>query len=127
MTAEQIVDEFIRLILQKDLDGALALCTDDLEYDNVPMEALHGRDAARAFLSALVTDDVEIDWVVHRQVASATTVLNERTDSFVFGGGAIRIDLPVAGVFEVRDGRIALWRDYFDLRTFEQQMAGGAS
>jgi limonene-1,2-epoxide hydrolase len=25
--------------------------------------------------------------------------------------------LPVMGVFEVRDGRIAAWRDYFDLAT----------
>jgi limonene-1,2-epoxide hydrolase len=22
--------------------------------------------------------------------------------------------LPVAGVFEIRDGKISLWRDYFD-------------
>ena len=28
-----------------------------------------------------------------------------------------RIELPVMGVFEVRDGRIAVWRDYFDLAT----------
>lgn len=125
MTPENVVDEFIRLILQKDLDGALALCTDDLEYDNVPMETLHGRDAAKAFLEAMAGPDVGIDWVVHKQVAAGDVVMNERTDSFRFG--EIAVDLPVAGVFVVRDGRIALWRDYFDLRTFEQQMAGGAS
>lgn len=123
MTPEQIVDEFIRLILAKDLDGALALCTDDLEYDNVPMPTLHGKDAARGFLEPMIGEGVEVSWVVHRQVAAGDLVLNERTDSFQFGD--IHIDLPVAGVFQVRDGRIALWRDYFDLRTFEQQMAGG--
>lgn len=125
MTPEQTVDEFIRLILRKDLDGALALCTDDLEYDNVPMETLHGREAARAFLSTIVNDGVEVDWVVHRQAAAGEVVMNERTDSFRFGD--VKVDLPVAGVFVVRDGRIALWRDYFDLRTFEQQMAGGTA
>lgn len=132
MTPEQTVDEFIRRILAKDLDGALELCAEDLEYDNVPMETLHGKDAARAFLEPMLGDEVGVSWVIHRQVAAGDgaaggsgTVLNERTDSFQFGD--IHIDLPVAGVFEVRDGRITLWRDYFDLRTFETQMAGGAA
>ena len=26
------------------------------------------------------------------------------------------------GVFELRDGKIAAWRDYWDLRQFEQQL-----
>ena len=124
MTPEETVNEFIRLILAKDLDGALELCTDDLEYDNVPMDTLHGKDAARGFLAPMLGDDVGVDWTVHHQLAAGDLVMNERTDSFQFG--AIHIDLPVAGIFKVRDGRIALWRDYFDLRTFEQQMAGGA-
>jgi limonene-1,2-epoxide hydrolase len=37
----------------------------------------------------------------------------------------MRVELPVAGLFRVRDGAITLWRDYFDMRTFETQMAGG--
>ncbi|SVE40129.1 uncharacterized protein METZ01_LOCUS492983, partial [marine metagenome] len=28
-------------------------------------------------------------------------------------------------VFELVDGKIAFWRDYFDLTTFQKQMAGG--
>jgi limonene-1,2-epoxide hydrolase len=27
------------------------------------------------------------------------------------------VELPVTGVFEVRDGRITYWRDYFDAQT----------
>jgi limonene-1,2-epoxide hydrolase len=50
---------------------------------------------------------------VHRQVASDTTVLNERTDRFGVKGKWSGVD--VAGVFEVRDGKITLWRDYFDM------------
>jgi limonene-1,2-epoxide hydrolase len=50
---------------------------------------------------------------VHRQVANGTTVLNERTDRF--GKGGTWVSVAVAGVFEVRDGRITLWRDYFDM------------
>ena len=35
--------------------------------------------------------------------------------------GGKDIALPVAGVFEVRDGKIAAWRDYFDLATWQRQ------
>ena len=61
------------------------------------------------------------EWVVHREVASDDLVMNERTDRFLVNGNWI--ELPVAGVFELRDGRIALWRDYFDLETIMKQMA----
>jgi limonene-1,2-epoxide hydrolase len=30
----------------------------------------------------------------------------------------------VTGVWEVIDGRITLWRDYFDLQSYRQQMSG---
>jgi limonene-1,2-epoxide hydrolase len=124
MSTEEIVDRFIATITGGDLEGALALCTDDLEYDNVPMPTLHGIEAARGFLAGMLGEGVRTEWTVHRQVAAGDTVLNERTDEFWFGD--VHIALPVAGVFVVRDGKIALWRDYFDLRTFETQMAGEA-
>jgi limonene-1,2-epoxide hydrolase len=31
------------------------------------------------------------------------------------------IALPVAGVFEIRNGKIAAWRDYFDMQTWLKQ------
>jgi limonene-1,2-epoxide hydrolase len=124
MTPAETVDEFIRRITSDDLEGALELCADDIEYDNVPMPTLHGKDAAREFLSQMTGEGVRIAWTVHRQATDGDVVLNERTDEFWFG--EVHIALPVAGVFEVHDGRITLWRDYFDLRTFETQMAGGA-
>ena len=123
MNADETVTEFIRRVNAHDLEGALSLCADGLEYDNVPMETLHGKDAARSFLAPLVGGGAAVDWVVHQQVASDDLVMNERTDGSRFG--EVRIELPVAGLFRVRDGVISLWRDYFDMRTFETQMSGG--
>lgn len=40
--------------------------------------------------------------------------MNERTDVMRRQDGG-EIELPVMGVFEVRDGRISAWRDYFDM------------
>jgi len=47
-------------------------------------------------------------------------VLNERDDRlFIHGRWA---SLPVAGIFEIVDGRIVLWRDYFDRATLFEAM-----
>jgi len=50
-------------------------------------------------------------------------VFTERVDRFQMGDK--KVELPVAGVFEVRDGKIAAWRDYFDMPTWTRQTGGG--
>ncbi len=121
MTAEEIVNEFIARVVRMDLDGACELVTDDVEYDNVPMGKVYGPDGIKSILEPMVGSLDAVEWIVHRQVASDTVVLNERTDRF--GKDGKWIDLPVAGVFEVHDGRITLWRDYFDMTTMATQLA----
>ena len=121
MTPAATVDEFIRRVVSLDLDGAVELVADDLEYDNVPIGKVHGPQAMRDFLAAMVNGVDEIQFVTHRQVAEGRLVLNERTDRFRIGERWL--DLPVAGVFQVdEDGRIVLWRDYFDNATFVDQL-----
>jgi len=48
-------------------------------------------------------------------------VFNERLDRFLIDGRWIEI--AVTGVWEVHDGVISLWRDYFDLAAFQRQMS----
>ena len=50
--------------------------------------------------------------VLH-QVASDDVVMNERLDSITLNGKPV--ELPIMGVFEIEDGRIKAWREYFDL------------
>ena len=38
--------------------------------------------------------------------------------------GEKSVDLPCTGVFTIRDGKIASWRDYFDRATFSRAMQG---
>ena len=112
----------MRRLVAGDHAGAGELVADDLEYDNVPIGKNVGRDALLAFL-AMMTDGVdELVFETHRQITSGNVVMNERTDKFRVG--TQWITLPVAGVFEIdADGRIALWRDYFDYATMQKQMA----
>ena len=116
------VDEFIRRVVSLDLDGACELVSDDLEYDNVPVGKNIGPAGLKTFLGMMMGGVVaEVQFVIHRQTASGNTVMNERTDRFRIGEEWI--DLPVAGVFEVNaDGKICLWRDYFDMAMFTNEM-----
>src|ERR1700712_209059 len=116
MGAEDVVNEFMARVVRMDLDGACELVSDDVEYDNVPMGKVYGPDGIKSVLGQMVGMLDEVDWVIHRQVAAGSLVMNERTDRFGMNGKWM--ELPVAGVFEVRDDRIVLWRDYFDMTTF---------
>jgi limonene-1,2-epoxide hydrolase len=115
VTPLETVNTFLAAAAKRDYDAALPLLTDDVEYHNMPIEPVHGRDAVKQQLEFLLSQTADSEWVVHREVASGDTVMNERTDRFLVNG--TWIDLPVAGVFVVRGGGIAVWHDYFDLQT----------
>lgn len=105
-----------------DLDGACELVTDDVEYDNVPMGKNHGPEGIRETLGPMVDALDEVEWIIHNETASGNLVMNERSDRFRLGDKWM--SLPVAGVFELNDdGKITLWRDYFDVGTFNAEMA----
>ena len=120
MTPMETVREFLARVCRSDLDGACELVSDDVEYDNVPMGKQFGPQGIKDLLGPMVASEngmEEVDWVIHREAATGNIVINERTDRFKVNG--TWIELPVCGVFEVTtDGKIHLWRDYFDLATF---------
>ena len=100
--------------------AACALVTEDIEYDNVPIGKVHGPDGVRSVLSGGVTAAAEqIEWVVLNQVSEGDVVMNERVDRFLVDG--TWVEIPIAAVFRVRDGKVSLWRDYFDLESYRRQ------
>ena len=56
------------------------------------------------------------------QAEAGNLVMNERIDYLTIGGKTVA--LPVAGVFEIENGKIKAWRDYFDAVTVNQALAG---
>ena len=122
MNAEQVVNAFMAAFDRKDLDGALALVTDDCYYDNVPLGDMCGREKMREFLAPIVAGNEPVQFEVLRQAAGDKVVMNERIDRFVMNGKPVA--LPVSGVFEVVDGKISFWRDYFDKGMFMKALKG---
>jgi limonene-1,2-epoxide hydrolase len=124
MTPDETVTAFIHAIEAKDLDAALSLADQGIVYDNVPMAAVTGVEATRTLLESFVAGSDEIEWVIHQQVSTGDVVMNERTDRF--RTGETWMEIPVAGVWVVTDGRITLWRDYFDMQGLMAQMTAAS-
>ncbi len=103
-----------------DLDALLAFFTDDAVYHNMPIDPVRGVDQIRSTIEGFTAGVDSIEFRVDAIAADGGTVLTERVDVFVFP--TARIELPVMGTFEVADGRITAWRDYFDLNQFMSQM-----
>jgi len=119
-TPDEVVRGFIAACASRDVDEAVAVLTDDVEYDNVPIGKVFGPAAVRAALTGdIFAAAADCEWVIVRQVSTGPVVMNERIDRFRIGDRWLEI--PVVGIFELDDGRIRLWRDYFDLGGYRQQ------
>ena len=122
-TAIEIVRRFCAVWSNVDPDEIAEFFTDDAVYHNIPMDPITGRDAIKSFIAGFAGGAEQIDFRVRNIVADGDVVLTERVDVFVMPNG--KVELPVMGTFEVRDGKISAWRDYFDLKQFMDQMANG--
>jgi len=120
-TSYEVVERFCEAWKHHNLDEIMAFFTDDAEYHNVPTgPGAKGTAAIKGVINTFWPMAKSIEFKVLRAAANGNTVMNERLDIFDLGGK--KIELPVAGVFEVRGGKIALWRDYFDLAMWTKQM-----
>jgi len=98
--------------------------TDDAVYHNIPVDPAVGHDAILALLNMFMGAIDRLEFQVRNIAATGDTVLTERVDVFHLPNG--KIELPVMGTFEVRDGKIAAWRDYFDLNQYMSQLQGAS-
>lgn len=117
--AERVVRDFCAAWSRRDADELLAFFTEDAVYHNMPMAPVTGRDAIRQVFELFLPPSERIDWEIRHLACAGTIVLTERVDRFVMAGRVV--ELPVAGIFELRGDRIAAWRDYFDMQTWIRQ------
>lgn len=111
----QVVDAFFDAFATMDFDAALTYLADDVEYTNIPMGTVRGHVGVREVLEPFFAPIHENEFITVRGAADGTVVFLERLDRHRLDHGWR--ELPVNSVFEVRDGKITVWRDYFDLAT----------
>jgi limonene-1,2-epoxide hydrolase len=108
-----VVEAFLGAFEAKDFDRVVALLADDVVYQNVPFPADRGKPAVIRTLKMFEKVVTKFEVRMKNIAAQGGTVLTERVD--VLSGPLLYLDIKVCGTFEVRDGKIVLWRDYFDL------------
>lgn len=106
-----VVERFLDL-LRSDTDAAADLLAAEVIYENKGMSTMRGRERVRGFFDLANRFDTGFEVYVHAISTDGSTVMTERTD--VLRWGRMRVQFWVCGRFDVADGRIAVWRDYFD-------------
>jgi limonene-1,2-epoxide hydrolase len=119
---EQVVRDFLGAWSRLDPSELAAYFTEDGCYHNVPTGPVSGREQVEAFIRAFTATWTETDWEIISIGAVGDRVYAERIDRTRTTQGDV--DLPCLGVFEMADGKIREWRDYFDLNTYMQAMKG---
>jgi limonene-1,2-epoxide hydrolase len=118
--SEKVVRDFLGSWEARNLETICSGFADDAVYHNVPVAPIEGiagiRGIFEAFLGAFA--DAKLDIVT--LAAEPGRVLVERVDYFTMNDGR-KVVLPVTGVFEVKNGKITRFSDYFDLADFETQ------
>ncbi len=123
MTNSQLVLDFIGAWEARDVEAILGMMAPDVVYHNIPMPPMTGHAAVRQFIGPFLAMSKRVEWQVHAIAETAQgVVLTERTDIFELANGKT-VTLPVMGAFEIADGKIIRWRDYFDMAQFQGQMA----
>jgi len=113
---EQIIREFIASWSRLDADELASYFATDGTYHNIPSAAVQGRDSIQQFISGFIRPWESTEWEIVSLLAEGDIVMVERLDKTVVAGSPV--NLPCFGYFELEDGKIKMWRDYFDLATY---------
>jgi limonene-1,2-epoxide hydrolase len=113
---ETIVRNFIAAWSRLDPDELIGFFADDGTYHNMMAKPVRGRDNLRKFIGGFLKDWTTTQWDIINLISRGDIVIAERLDRTRLGDKSVH--LPCVGVFEMQNGKIKVWRDYFDLATY---------
>jgi limonene-1,2-epoxide hydrolase len=117
--AEQIVTRFVAAWERADVDELLDYFAEDAVWHPIPMEHTVGKAALRERMSLWLDATAPRTSEITLQVSDGKTVMHERTDRYLPGSPATWLAPPLAAVFEIDNGLITAWREYFDMSPYE--------
>ena len=113
---EALLRRFLALWSVRDAAGMVACFAEDGVYENVPAKApMVGHTAIRAWLDMVFSHISRIDVEMLNLAVNGEWVLDERIDDHIAGDR--HMPLPVMNATRIVDGRIVLFRDYYDMET----------
>ena len=116
----ETIRDFIQAWSTLDAEKLAGYFTEDGTYHNIPAQPVSGRANVQKFIAGFISTWTETTWDVLNLCGSGDLVFAERLDRTRTTRGDV--DLPCVGVFEMHNGKIRIWRDYFDLGTYMKAM-----
>jgi limonene-1,2-epoxide hydrolase len=116
----KLIEEFCAAWSRLDPAELAGYFTEDGIYHNMPAGPVKGRQQIEQFIRGFTASWTETDWEILTLAETGNVVVAERVDRTRAGDKSV--ELPCMGVFEIRDGKIACWRDYFDMSTYIRAM-----
>ena len=110
--SEDILERFLNALMQQDHVTISELLHPDIVYTNVSLPTFKGGKRVAGLIKLALSNARKLKVKNHQLVAKENIVLTERTD--ILEIGPLHVGFWVCGTFEVEDGKIILWRDYFD-------------
>lgn len=119
---KETVSRMWNCLYRKDWEGLKSELADDCFYEDVPAPdpGATGPDNVVKRLRIGLDHVIRFEHDIHRTVAEGDSVLIEHTETWHFETGEKLVNQFVT-VHELADGKIALWRDYWDIATMMQQ------
>jgi limonene-1,2-epoxide hydrolase len=117
-----VLRKFFAALDRLDFGALAACCTDDCVYEDVPFAeaTVTGPEAIQAKLEMAMGMLDHVVNTIHELLDGGDTAMVERTEAWHHATGE-KATLQVAAVFKFREGKITLWRDYWDFPTLIRQ------
>ena len=125
--AVQAVERLLTAFWARDAEAVAKAVTEDFRFINMPFphRPLIGRAAIKEVVArGNLGFPARLEDCNHEIFGSfeiGPRVMNERVDRFKFSG--TWLELPVAALWEVAEGQVKLWKDYYDLGQFARMMS----
>ena len=116
---EELVNAMCNSLTECSMDKVIAFLTEDVFYHNLPFDPIIGRAGVKEFLNPFVdTPHGGLEHIEYRHtLTDGKTVMNARNETWRYKDAIVT--LPVAGVFEIENGLISRWCDYWDTATLQ--------
>ena len=113
-----VVRKLWATLYTKNWDALEQLFSDDAFYEDVPTPDPGARGPKNIVMRLRIgLDPIErFEYHEHRILAEGDSVIVEHTEVWHFHTGEVMRN-PFVTVHEVKDGKISLWRDYWDVQT----------
>lgn len=112
-----VLTQLIEANKRHDKAAVLALLTQDVEYHyHVGSKPLVGIEKVAKFLDKYWGFASDPNWRIDRHAQNGDKLLVEGSEEYTDTRTGVRLTTPYMGIFEFRDGKIARWRDYFEMK-----------